>query len=74
MDFSHKINKLRTGEAWDSLLDAYYRWRRPLSAAEMVRELESKGFEAIRTKYANPADKKGWPKYVDAGHRIELAI
>jgi hypothetical protein len=74
VDFSHKINKLRTGEAWDNLLDAYYRWRRPLSATVMVRELESKGFEEIRTKYANPADKKGWPKYVDAGHRIELAI
>ncbi len=71
---SHKINKLRTGEAWDSLLDAYYRWRRPLNAAEMVRELESKGFERIRSKYANPDDKKGWPKYVDAGHRLELAI
>ena len=74
MDFSHKINKLRTGEAWDSLLDAYYRWRRPLNAAEMVRELESKGFEGIRAKYANPSDKKGWPKYVDAGHRLDLAI
>ena len=74
MELSHKINKLRTGEAWHSLLDAYYRWRRPLNAAEMVHELESKGFERIRSKYANPDDKKGWPKYVDAGHRLELAI
>ena len=41
---------------------------------DMVRRLESKGFERIRSKYANPDDKKGWPKYVDAGHRLELAI
>ncbi len=74
MELTRKINKLRTGEAWDSLLDAYYRWRRPLSAAGMVRELEKKGFERIRAKYANPDDKKGWPKYVEAGHRLDLAI
>jgi hypothetical protein len=74
VELARKINKLRTGEALDSLLDAYYRWRRPLNAREMVRELESKGFERIRSKYANPDDKKGWPKYVDAGHRLELAV
>jgi pentatricopeptide repeat protein len=62
LELSRKIHKLRTGEAWDSLLDAYYRWRRPLNAPEMVRELESKGFERIRSKYANPDDTKGWPK------------
>ena len=74
MELSRKINKLRTGEALGSLLDAYYRWRRPLNARLMVRELESKGFGRIRSKYANPNDPKGWPKYVDAGHRLELAI
>jgi SAM-dependent methyltransferase len=74
VELTRKINKLRTGEAWDSLLDAYYRWRKPLSAAGMVRELEKKGFERIRARYANPDDKKGWPKYVDAGHRLDLAI
>jgi len=73
VELAHKIHKLRTGEAWDSFLDAYYRWRRPLSVNEMVRELESKGFEQIRAKYRNPEDKKGWPKYVDARHRLELA-
>jgi SAM-dependent methyltransferase len=74
VEFSRKIEKLRTGEAFGSLIDAYYRWRRPLNANEMVRELESKGFEQIRAKYANPDDQKGWPKYVDAAHRLELAI
>ena len=74
MEFSRKIEKLRTGEAFGSLIDAYYRWRRPLNANELVRELESKGFEQIRAKYANPDDQKGWPKYVDAAHRLELAI
>ena len=74
MELSRKINKLRTGEALGSLLDAYYRWRRPLNARLMVCELESKGFGRIRSKYANPNDQKGWPKYVDAGHRLELAI
>lgn len=74
MDLSRKINKLRTGEAWESLLGAYHRWRRPLNAEEMVRRLESRGFERIRAKYADPDDKKGWPKYVNAGHRLELAI
>jgi SAM-dependent methyltransferase len=74
VEFSRKIEKLRTGEAFASLLDAYYRWRRPLKPGEMVRELESKGFEQIRSKYANPEDQKGWPKYVDAPHRLELAI
>jgi SAM-dependent methyltransferase len=74
VELSRKINKLRTGEALGSLLDAYYRWRRPLNARLMVRELESKGFGRIRSKYANPNDPKGWPKYVDAGHRLELAI
>jgi len=74
VEFSRKIEKLRTGEAFGSLIDAYYRWRRPLNANELVRELESKGFEQIRAKYANPDDQKGWPKYVDAAHRLELAI
>ena len=74
MEFSRKLEKLRTGEAFDSLLDAYYRWRKPLNSGEMVRELESKGFERIRAKYADPEDQKGWPKYVDAPHRLELAI
>ena len=74
MEFSRKIEKLRTGEAFGSLIDAYYRWRRPLNPSEMVRELRSKGFEQIRAKYANPDDQKGWPKYVNAGHRLELAI
>lgn len=74
VELSRKINKLRTGEAWESLLDAYYRWRRPLNPMEMVRALESKGFERIHSKYANPEDKKGWPKYVDAGHRLQLAV
>jgi SAM-dependent methyltransferase len=74
VELSRKIDKLRTGEAWQSLLDVYYRWRRPLNGVAMVHELQSKGFERIRSKYANPDDKKGWPKYVDAGHRLELAI
>jgi SAM-dependent methyltransferase len=74
VELSRKIDKIRTGEAFDSLLDAYYRWRRPLNATEMVHGLESKGFDRIRLKYANPDDKKGWPKYVDAKHRLELAI
>jgi SAM-dependent methyltransferase len=73
VELTRKIDKMRTGEAWGSFLDAYYRWRRPLSVAEMVAELESKGFGTIRAKYENPDDKKGWPKYVDAGHRLELA-
>jgi len=74
VELSHKINKLRTGEALHSLVDAYYRWRRPLNASAMVQQLESKGFERIRSRYANPDDKKGWPKYVEAAHRLELAI
>jgi SAM-dependent methyltransferase len=71
---SRKIAKLRSGEAWSSLVRAYYRWRNPLNASEMVRELESKGFDKIRSKYANPDDKTGWPKYVDASYRLKLAI
>jgi SAM-dependent methyltransferase len=74
VELSRKINKLLSGEAWESLVDRYYRWRRPLDAGEMVRKLELKGFERIRSKYENPGDKKGWPKYVDAAHRLELAI
>ena len=74
MELSRKIDKLRTGEAWDSLLNAYYRWRRPLNVGEMVRDLESKGFERVRSTYANPNDPIGWPKYVDAWQWIELAI
>jgi SAM-dependent methyltransferase len=74
VEFSRKIEKLRTGEAVGSLIDRYYRWRKPLNPNEMVRELESKGFGQIRAKYANPADQKGWPKYVDAVHRLQLAI
>ena len=74
MKLSRKIDKLRTGEAWDSLLNSYYRWRKPLNVGEMVRELESKGFARIRTTYANPNDPIGWPKYVEAGQWLELAI
>jgi SAM-dependent methyltransferase len=74
VELSRKIDKLRTGEAWDSLLNAYYRWRRPLNAGEMVSELESKGFARIRSTYANPDDLIGWPKYVDARQWLELAI
>jgi len=40
----------------------------------MVRELESKGFARIRSKYANPNDPVGWPKYVEARQWLELAI
>jgi len=40
----------------------------------MVRELESKGFARIRSRYANPDDPIGWPKYVDAPQWLELAI
>jgi SAM-dependent methyltransferase len=74
VELSRKIAKLRTGEAWASLLNAYYRWRKPLNASKLVRELEAKGFDKIRSRYANPDDKTGWPKYVDASHRIKLAI
>jgi SAM-dependent methyltransferase len=74
VEFSRKIEKVWTGEAFDSFLDAYYRWRKPLRPARLVRELEAKGFEKIRAKYANPDDRKGWPKYVDASHRLGLAI
>jgi SAM-dependent methyltransferase len=56
------------------MLNAYYRWRRPLKIEELVRELESKGFDRIRSKYANPDDAKGWPKYVDAGQWLDLAV
>jgi SAM-dependent methyltransferase len=74
VELTRKIDKLRTGEAWESFVDAYYRWRKPLSVTEMVSELESKGFDQIRAKYRNPDDEKGWPKYVDARHRLGLAI
>src|ERR1700730_11656638 len=40
----------------------------------MVRDLESKGFERIRSRYVNPNDPIGWPKYVDASQWLELAI
>jgi SAM-dependent methyltransferase len=73
VELSRKIDKLRTGEALDSFLDAFYRWCRPLSVTAMVSELEAKGFARIRAKYENPSDKKGWPKYVDARHRLEVA-
>jgi SAM-dependent methyltransferase len=71
---SRKIGKLLSGEAWESLVDGYYRWRKPLDAGDMVRQLELKGFDQVRSKYENPDDQKGWPKYVDAPHRLELAI
>ncbi|HYY28174.1 MAG TPA: hypothetical protein VE860_09535, partial [Chthoniobacterales bacterium] len=74
MELSRKIAKLGTGEAWASLVNACYRWLKPLSAAGMVHKLESKGFDKIRSKYANPDDKTGWPKYVDAAHWLNLAI
>lgn len=74
MQLTRKIAKLGTGEAWASAVNAYYRWRKPLNASKMVRELESKGFDKIRSRYENPDDKTGWPKYVDASHRIKLAI
>jgi SAM-dependent methyltransferase len=74
VELSRKIAKLRTGEAWASVVSAYYRWRKPLNALGMVRELEAKGFDRIRSRYANPDDKTGWPKYVDAGHWLKLAV
>ena len=45
-----------------------------MNAREMVRDLESKGFERIRSRYVNPNDPIGWPKYVDASQWLELAI
>ena len=74
MELSRKIQKLSTGEALNSLLSTYYRWRRPLNAKKMTEFLNSKGFERIRAKYQDPKDKKGWPKYVEAEERLELAI
>jgi SAM-dependent methyltransferase len=45
-----------------------------LNAREMVRDLGSKGFERIHSRYVNPNDPIGWPKYVDASQWLELAI
>ncbi len=56
------------------MMNAYYRWRRPLDVAALAGELEAKGFQKIRDRYADPENRKGWPKYVDADNRLELAI
>ncbi|MBV9674178.1 MAG: class I SAM-dependent methyltransferase [Verrucomicrobia bacterium] len=56
------------------MVNAFYRWRRPLDVSALARDLESKGFQKIRDRYADPENKKGWPKYVDAENRLELAI
>ena len=45
-----------------------------MNAGEMVRELESKGFGRIRSRYADPNDPIGWPKYVEARQWLDLAI
>jgi SAM-dependent methyltransferase len=74
MKLARKIEKLYNGEGWENFLDAYYRWRKPLDVPQMVRDLESKGFDRIHAKYVNPDDKKGWPKYVEAERCLNLAI
>jgi SAM-dependent methyltransferase len=74
MRLSRKIQKLRTGEAWNSALDAYYRFTRSLTVPQLLRNLESSDFDRLRIKYGVAGKTKAWQKYVDQRRWLRLAI
>ncbi len=74
MRLSRKIHKLTTGEAWNSALDAYYRFARSLTVPQLLRDLPGGDFEQLRIKYGVAGKTKAWQKYVDQKRWLGLAI
>jgi SAM-dependent methyltransferase len=74
MRLSRKIQKLTTGEAWNSALDTYYRFTRSLTVPQLLRNLDPADFERLRAKYGLAGKTKAWQKYVDEKRWLRQAI
>ena len=74
MRLSRKIEKLTTGEAWSSAVDAYYRLSRSLTVPQLLKGLDQSEFERLRVKYGVEGETKAWQKYVDEKRWLRLAI
>ncbi|MGA8656573.1 MAG: class I SAM-dependent methyltransferase [Chthoniobacterales bacterium] len=74
MRLSRKIEKLTSGEAWCSAVDAYYRFSRSLTIAQLLKGLDPSEFRRLRAKYGVAGETKAWPKYVDERRWLKLAI
>lgn len=69
MDFSHKLQKLITGDAFKSAVrhtrDAYPRRSLEIDAARITKTVRGEQFEEIRNRFAVPDPGDAWPKYLD---------
>lgn len=74
MRLSRKIEKLTTGEAWSSAVDAYYRLSRSLTVGRLLKGLDPAEFQRLRAKYGVVGETIAWPKYVDEKRWLKLAI
>ncbi|MBV8815610.1 MAG: class I SAM-dependent methyltransferase [Verrucomicrobia bacterium] len=74
MKLSRKLEKLTSGEAWNSGLDRYYRWRHPLTVDLLLKNVDQARLAQICHKYHVPGEIKAWPKYTDYHHWIGRAI
>lgn len=74
MKLRHKIQKLTTGQAWASGVDRFYRWRHPLRAEDLLRDIDRKELRTVCQKYHVPGEVKAWPKYTNVEAWIENAV
>jgi SAM-dependent methyltransferase len=74
MQLHRKIQKLATGEAWESSVDRFYRWRRPLNVQELLRDTDQRKLDIVCQKYHVPGEVKAWPKYTNVSPWIENAV
>ncbi len=69
MDFSRKIQKLITGDAFKSAVrhtrDAYPRRSLETDAARITQTVRTDQFQEIRERFAVPDPGDAWPKYLD---------
>jgi SAM-dependent methyltransferase len=74
MKLSRKLQKLTSGEAWASMMDRFYRWRYPLKAEELLKDIDRNKLEALCQKYHVPGEVKAWPKYTNVEHWVGRAV
>jgi SAM-dependent methyltransferase len=73
MRLSEKLRKTTNGAAWESVVDAYYRWKHPLE--NLCDRLDQPQLRKLQAEYGVPGEKTAWPKYINTPQEwINLAI
>jgi SAM-dependent methyltransferase len=71
MQFSQKVRKLETGQAFESAARHLRRAAFPrrfglsLDPERLIKSIDREGFEAIRQRYASDNPGEAWPKYLN---------